>query len=46
MGKQRKEGALFGEFFIQKGILTKRQVDNLVQKTINHNSQVTNHAKM
>lgn len=46
MGKQRKEGSLFGEFFIQKGILTKRQVDNLVQKTINHNSQVTNHAKM
>lgn len=46
MGKQRKHSSLFGDYFIQKGILTKRQVDNLVEKTINHNSRIGNHSKM
>lgn len=46
MGKQRKQAGLFGDYFIQKGILTKRQVDNLVQKTINHNNHLANYSGM
>ncbi len=44
MGKQQSENRLFGEYFIKKGILSKRQVDNLVQKTINHNDQIANNS--
>ncbi len=43
MGKQKTQKELFGEYFIKKGILSKRQVDNLVQKTINHNDKIANH---
>lgn len=41
MGKQQAQNTLFGEYFIRKGLLSKRQVDNIVQKTINHNNRIS-----
>lgn len=43
IGRQKTDRALFGDYFIQKGLLSERQVDNLIQKAINHNNRVTTH---
>ena len=40
MGKQKKTRALFGEFFIRRGIYSRRQMDAVVKNVRRHNEKI------
>ncbi len=42
IGKQKKSHTLFGEYFIGKGLFSRRQMEYMVQKTCEHNKRIFN----